>query len=100
MSLSGLPGSPNSPESPDSPGLPDRKQAEVRRMLAGPYPLVPPALAARAAERGRRLLARRTLLRRLGWLLALCVLVTLLFLATDRPWLPPPTHTTPPVEGW
>ncbi|GGN41271.1 hypothetical protein GCM10012285_20310 [Streptomyces kronopolitis] len=99
MSLPGLP-VPLSPDSPDRPGLPDRKQDEVRRMLAGPYPRVPPDLAARAAERGRRLLARRTLLRRLGWLLALCALVALFVLVTHRPWLPPPTHTTPPVEGW
>ena len=49
--------------------LPDRKETEVRRMLAGPHPLVPPDLAARALSRGSRLLAHRRLLRRarLGW---------------------------------
>ncbi|WP_432002537.1 hypothetical protein [Streptomyces sioyaensis] len=109
MSLPDPPDRPDLPENPgtpwvaglpDVPGLPDRKEAEVRRMLAGPYPLVPPDLAARAADRGRRLLAHRTLLHRLGWLLALLALAALWWLVMDRPWLPPPVHTTPPVEGW
>ncbi|UNO40196.1 hypothetical protein [Streptomyces sp. MST-110588] len=81
--------------------LPDRKEAEVRRLLDGPHPLVPPDLAARAAERGRRLLARRRLLRRLVWLLTLTALLALVIWVTvDQPWSPPPAITTPPVEGW
>ncbi|MFF4949577.1 hypothetical protein ACWC2K_09340 [Streptomyces chattanoogensis] len=79
---------------------PDRKETEVRRMLAGPPPPVPPDLAVRAAARGRRLLARRRLLRRIGWLFALLALVALLTWSADRPWLPPPARTTPPAEGW
>ncbi|MEU9124030.1 hypothetical protein AB0C96_29905 [Streptomyces sp. NPDC048506] len=81
-------------------GLPDRKQTEVRRMLAGPHPLVPPDLAARATARGRRLLAHRRLRRRIGWLLALLALAALAWTAANQPWLPPPTRTTPPLEGW
>ncbi|MFD5734768.1 hypothetical protein ACFWIY_18345 [Streptomyces sioyaensis] len=103
MSLPDLPDLPESagpPGLPDLPDLPDRKETEVRRMLAEPYPLVPPDLAARAADRGRRLLAHRILRHRLGWLLALLALAALCWLVMDRPWLPPPAHTTPPVEGW
>ncbi|MFC9227970.1 hypothetical protein ACFTZI_03230 [Streptomyces decoyicus] len=80
--------------------LPDRKEAEVRRMLAGPHPLVPPDLAERATARGRRLLAHRRLVRRLGWLLALLAVAALTWAAVQHPWPPPPAHTTPPVEGW
>ncbi|MFH8569008.1 hypothetical protein [Streptomyces sp. NPDC017993] len=80
--------------------LPDRKETEVRRMLAGPHPLVPPDLAARALTRGGRLLAHRKLLRRACWLLGLLALAAVLVWAVNQPWLPPPTRTTPPVDGW
>ncbi|WP_369358410.1 hypothetical protein [Streptomyces sp. cg2] len=81
---------------------PDRKETEARRMLrAGPYPSVPPDLAARAAARGRRLLVRRRLLHRGGSLLVLLALLALLTWAgVDQPWRPPPARTTPPVEGY
>ncbi|MFI9047665.1 hypothetical protein [Streptomyces sp. NPDC053427] len=78
----------------------DREETEVRRMLAGPHPPVPPDLAVRATARGRRLLARRRLLRRTGRLLALLALAALLVWAMHQPWLPPPVRITPPVEGW
>ncbi|MEU2245509.1 hypothetical protein [Streptomyces sp. NPDC019224] len=45
-----------------------RREDQVRRMLEGPRPQVPAGLAARAAERGGRLLRRRRTLRRLGML--------------------------------
>ncbi|MGP8299448.1 hypothetical protein ACTPOK_16310 [Streptomyces inhibens] len=80
--------------------LPDRKETEVRRMLAGPHPLVPPDLAGRAAARGRRRKARRRALRRIGWLLALLALTALAWAVIAQPWTPPPVRTTPPVEGW
>jgi hypothetical protein len=80
---------------------PDRKETEVRRMLGGPHPAVPPDLAARALARGSRLMARRRLLRRVGWPLALLALAALLtWAAVAQPWLLPPAHTTPPLEGW
>lgn len=69
-------------------------------MLAGPHPPVPPDLAARATARGRRFLAHRRTLHRIGWLLALLALAALTWAALAQPWLPPPVHTTPPVEGW
>ncbi|KUL38651.1 hypothetical protein ADL22_17650 [Streptomyces sp. NRRL F-4489] len=81
---------------------PDRKETEARRTLwAGPWPPVPPDLAARAAARGRRLRARRLLLHRAGSLLALLALLSLaLWAAADQPWRPPPARTTPPVVGY
>ncbi|UZJ29827.1 hypothetical protein [Streptomyces endophytica] len=83
------------------PGVPDRKETEARRMLAGlPLPPVPPDLAARALARGRRLRAHRRLRRRLGWLLALLAVAALTWTAAAQPWVPPPSRTTPPVEGW
>jgi len=78
----------------------DRKETEVRRMLAGPHPLVPTDLAARATARGRRLMIHRRRARRLGRLLALLVLAALVWAAAAQPWLPSPAHTTPRVEGW
>ncbi|AKA05736.1 MULTISPECIES: hypothetical protein [Streptomyces] len=81
---------------------PDRKETEARRMLrAGPQPPVPPDLPARAAARGRRLLARRRLLHRTGTLLAVLALLTLaLWAGVAQPWRPPPARTTPPVAGY
>ncbi|MFE1174852.1 hypothetical protein [Streptomyces sp. NPDC058773] len=80
--------------------LPDRKETEVRRMLAGPYPPVPADLAARATARGRRLVVRRRRARHLGRLLLVLALAALAWAVTTQPWLPAPAHTTPHVEGW
>ncbi|MEU8567682.1 hypothetical protein AB0C51_04815 [Streptomyces pathocidini] len=81
--------------------LRDRGQDEVRRMLDGPHPLVPPDLAARAAERGQRILARRRVLRAAGWaLLVAAAAAFAVWAAATRPWDVPPAGTTPPLEGW
>ncbi|MEU4891186.1 hypothetical protein AB0B12_03650 [Streptomyces sp. NPDC044780] len=81
--------------------LPDRKENEVRRMLEGPHPALPPDLADRAAERGRRLLRRHRVLRTVGWLLLLAAAVAFgVWAAIVEPWTAPPTDTTPPLEGW
>ncbi|WP_030623305.1 hypothetical protein [Streptomyces sclerotialus] len=80
---------------------PDRKEAEVRRMLDGPHSPVPPDLALRAAVRGRRLLLRRRRLGRTGWLLLFLAAVAFtVWAVTQQPWVPPPSRTTPPLEGW
>lgn len=79
---------------------PDRKETEVRRMLDGPHPAVPPGLALRAAERGHRLLLRRRWLLLAGWLLLTVGVVLCVWALAQQPWLPPPTRTTPPLEGW
>ncbi|WP_327295630.1 MULTISPECIES: hypothetical protein [unclassified Streptomyces] len=81
--------------------LPDRKEEMVRRMLKGPHPPVPADLALRAAERGTRIRRRRTVARRVVWLLLTTVLVVFVVWATlTQPWAPPPARTTPPVEGY
>ncbi|MEU7245480.1 hypothetical protein [Streptomyces sparsogenes] len=81
--------------------FPDRKEDEVRRMLLGPYPAVPPDLAGRAVERGRRLLRRHRAVRAVGWLLLLAAAIAFtVWAAIVHPWTTPPTDTTPPFEGW
>ena len=78
--------------------LPDRKEAEVRRMLTTPHPPVPADLAARAAARGRRLLHRRRLLR-----LALCAVLLTAAVALGV-WVaarwPAPPGNPAPLGGW
>ncbi|MCM2577856.1 hypothetical protein [Streptomyces meridianus] len=80
---------------------PDRKEQEVRRMLDGPHPVVPPDLARLAVERGRRLLTRRRALRvAAGVLIVVAVAAFTLWAVTAQPWLAPPAGTTPPLDGW
>ncbi|MCX5142489.1 MULTISPECIES: hypothetical protein [unclassified Streptomyces] len=78
-----------------------RKEDEVRRMLENPRPQVPAELAARAAERGGRLLRRRRVLTRLWLLTATAVVVAFtVWAVVVQPWHVPPAETTPPLEGW
>lgn len=78
-----------------------RREATVRRMLERSPPHVPPGLHAEAARRGARVLRRRTLARRAMWLLSLAVTVAFVVWAlTARPWVEPPSETTPPLTGW
>ncbi|MEU9304660.1 hypothetical protein [Streptomyces sp. NPDC048269] len=82
-------------------GRPDRKQDQVRRLLEGPYPTVPPGLAAGAAARGDRLLRRRRVLRRFGWAVLFAAAVAFAVWASlTHPWATPPTGVSPPLEGW
>ncbi|MEV7786352.1 hypothetical protein AB0O72_13235 [Streptomyces sp. NPDC088106] len=77
------------------------REASVRRMLEGVPPPVPPGLHADAARRGARMLRRRTLARRAMWLLLLAATVAFVVWAvTARPWVEPPSETTPPLTGW
>ncbi|GGV65531.1 hypothetical protein [Streptomyces griseoloalbus] len=77
------------------------REATVRRLLEQSPPPVPPELHADAARRGARLLRRRTLARRAMWLLLLAVTVAFVVWAlTVRPWVEPPSETTPPLTGW
>ncbi|MFD9408991.1 hypothetical protein ACFWBN_18490 [Streptomyces sp. NPDC059989] len=82
-------------------GLPDRKEAQVRRLLETPYPAVPADLAAGAAARGARLLRRRRVLRRFGWAVLFAAAVAFTVWASlTRPWAVPPSGISPPLEGW
>ncbi|AYG80832.1 hypothetical protein DWB77_02970 [Streptomyces hundungensis] len=80
---------------------PDRKTAEVRRMLEGAtHPTVPAELADRAAELGLRMLHRRRIARRLLWLLlTAAVIAFLVWASVAQPWVAPPSTVTPPVDG-
>ncbi|MER7787504.1 hypothetical protein [Streptomyces sp. NPDC097640] len=81
--------------------FPDRKEDEVRRMLDGPYPAVPPDLPGRAATRGRRMLRRLRAVRAAGWVLLISAVIAFaVWAAIVQPWTIPPTDTSPPVEGW
>ncbi|MGY1437678.1 hypothetical protein [Streptomyces reniochalinae] len=82
--------------------LPDRKEAEVRRLLEQrTAESVPPDLAERARTEGERLLGRRRALRTALWAGALVGLAALLVWALALgPWTATPPTTTSPTAGW
>ncbi|MBY8867688.1 hypothetical protein [Streptomyces sennicomposti] len=77
------------------------RERVVRRLLAQPRPQVPPGLYADAVRRGERLLRRQALVRRVLWLTLLAAVIALtVWVSAARPWVEPPSRTTPPVRGW
>jgi ferric-dicitrate binding protein FerR (iron transport regulator) len=77
------------------------REAAVRRIMERAAPAVPPDLCAQALRRGARVLRRRVLARRVGWLLLLAAAVAFtVWAVTARPWVEPPSRTTPPLTGW
>ncbi|GAA3731265.1 hypothetical protein [Streptomyces tremellae] len=74
-----------------------RKEDQVRRMLEGPHPRVPPGLAPAAAARGARIVRHRRV-RRLAAVLTLAAAVAALavWLALTGPWAAPPSVVAPP----
>ncbi|MER5947220.1 hypothetical protein ABT127_14235 [Streptomyces sp. NPDC001904] len=82
--------------------LEDRRSASVRAVLdSAPPPVVPAELCAEAVRRGARGLRRRRTVRRLLWCVLTVVAVVFLVWATmTRPWVEPPSQTTPPLTGW
>ncbi|CAL9467159.1 hypothetical protein SUDANB145_02753 [Streptomyces sp. enrichment culture] len=77
------------------------REAAVRRIMEQSPPRVPPGLYADAVRLGDRALRRRTAARRLLWLLLLTAAVAFTVWAlTARPWVAPPSGTTPPLTGW
>ncbi|MFJ5529790.1 hypothetical protein [Streptomyces sp. NPDC093261] len=80
--------------------LPER-EAAVRRLLERTPPPVPPDLHAEAVRRGSRMLRRRAAARRLLWLALFAAAVAFLVWASvARPWVEPPSTTTPPISDW
>ncbi|MET9681529.1 hypothetical protein [Streptomyces coeruleorubidus] len=78
------------------------REAAVRRLLEqAPSRSVPPEIHAEAVRRGARMLRRRMVARRLLWLLMFTAAVALVVWAlTARPWVEPPSDTTPPLTSW
>ncbi|MGW2460555.1 hypothetical protein HKX69_12710 [Streptomyces argyrophyllae] len=77
------------------------REAAVRRIMERGGAPVPPELHADAVRRGERLLRQRRLVRRVLWLLACVAAVAFAVWAADaRPWVEPPSQTTPPLTGW
>ncbi|MBD9722951.1 hypothetical protein PV755_05760 [Streptomyces caniscabiei] len=77
------------------------RETAVRRILERTPAQVPPDLCAAAMQRGGRMLRRRTVARRVLWLVLTAALVAFLVWAlTTRPWVEPPSTTTPPVTDW
>ena len=77
------------------------REAAVRRMLEQASPQVPPDLYADIVRRGSRMQRRRKIARRLLWLVLFAATVAFIVWATmARPWVEPPSDTTPPLTGW
>ncbi|MFC8364542.1 hypothetical protein ACFUIY_32305 [Streptomyces griseorubiginosus] len=78
-----------------------QREAAVRQLMERATPQVPADLHGDAVRRGTRMLRRRVVARRLMWLalFAACVAFTVWAL-TARPWVEPPSTTTPPMTGW
>ncbi|BAG19406.1 hypothetical protein ACIQUZ_27995 [Streptomyces griseus] len=84
-----------------SAGRRDPREEQVRRMLDGPHPALPPDLAAWAVLRGgRRLRRRRAVRRTAGLLLALALSALLVWAGVEQPWESEPAQVTPPLQGW
>lgn len=79
----------------------ERKEQAIRRLLEGTAPSVPPELHDDAVRRGSRALRRRRAARRLFWTLLFAAVVAFVVWASlARPWVEPPSDTTPPLTRW
>ena len=77
------------------------REERVRRLMVARPPALPPDLAGEAVRRGARVLTRRTYARRVMWVLLCAAAVAFTVWAlTARPWVEPPSETTPPLTGW
>ncbi|MEU6574494.1 hypothetical protein [Streptomyces sp. NPDC046805] len=77
------------------------REAAVRRIMEQAPPPVPPDLYTEVVRRGSRVLRRQTAARRLLWLLLFAAAVAFTVWALSaRPWMEPPSQTTPPVTSW
>ncbi|USQ83191.1 hypothetical protein NFX46_04985 [Streptomyces phaeoluteigriseus] len=77
------------------------REAAVRQIMERSVPRLPPELYTDAVRRGSRMLRRRTLARRLLWLLLWAAAVAFAVWAmVAEPWVEPPSETTPPLTDW
>ncbi|MCX5361112.1 hypothetical protein OG864_20605 [Streptomyces sp. NBC_00124] len=77
------------------------REAAVRRIMEQAHPPVPPELHTEVVRRGGRMLRRRRAALRLMWFLMFVASVAFVVWAvTARPWVEPPSETTPPLTGW
>ncbi|MER6955645.1 hypothetical protein ACWD4O_04650 [Streptomyces sp. NPDC002623] len=77
------------------------RDAAVRQIMERTAPHVPAELHADVVRRGSRMLRRRTIARRLLWLLLLAATVAFVVWAViAQPWVEPPSETTPPLTDW
>ncbi|KMS68442.1 membrane protein [Streptomyces viridochromogenes] len=78
-----------------------QREAAARQIMERAPATVPPELYAEAVRRGGRMLRRRRVAVRLMWLLLFAATVAFVVWAvTARPWVEPPSETTPPLMGW
>ena len=78
-----------------------QREAAVRQIMERTPPRLPTDLHLDAVRRGSRLLRRRTIALRLLWLLMYAATVAFaVWAVTARPWVEPPSQTTPPLTGW
>jgi len=77
------------------------RESAARRIMEGGHAPVPPELYGDAVRRGARMLRQRRAARRLLWLV-LCVaaMAFTVWAVSARPWVEPPSQTTPPITGW
>ncbi|MFF4273252.1 hypothetical protein [Streptomyces sp. NPDC001536] len=77
------------------------REAAVRRIMDQAPSSVPPELHDEVVRRGGRMLRRRRAALRLMWFLMFAAGVAfVVWAATARPWVEPPSETTPPLTGW
>ncbi|MEU8591541.1 hypothetical protein AB0C59_31775 [Streptomyces sp. NPDC048664] len=77
------------------------REALVRGMLERTPPPVPSDLYPEVVRRGGRIRRRATAARRLLWLALLAAaLAFVIWASVARPWVEPPSTTTPPVSDW
>ncbi|WP_030233066.1 MULTISPECIES: hypothetical protein [unclassified Streptomyces] len=77
------------------------REAAIRRLMEQAPRPVPSEIHSEAVRRGGRMLRRRALARRVLWLLVFAAVVAFTVWAlTARPWVEPPSETTPPLTGW
>ncbi|MEU9174692.1 hypothetical protein AB0D34_44215 [Streptomyces sp. NPDC048420] len=78
-----------------------QRESAVRQLMERVSPQVPADLYGEVVRRGSRMLRRRIVARRMLWLLLFAASVAFVVWAlTARPWVEPPSTTTPPMTDW